>query len=135
AYPWLGVLRKAESARPCRRHIGRVPRDRPCDTHPLTDEPVVLYGEEDGVAFVTINRPDKKNTINDEVIQLIADSVDRAAASAAVSAVVLRVAWGVLCACYALTSSAAWRPVFDGPSAGRDGSRPGAWDPVRDWQF
>ena len=54
----------------------------------MTD--VVLYEEQDGVAIVTLNRPEKMNTLNDAVIQGIADGIDRAAASESVSAVVLR---------------------------------------------
>src|SRR2546423_316648 len=51
---------------------------------------VVLYEERDGLAFVTLNRPEKKNTLTEAVIAGIADGIDRATASRAVRAVVLR---------------------------------------------
>jgi enoyl-CoA hydratase/carnithine racemase len=41
---------------------------------------VVLYEERDGVAFVTLNRPEKKNTLTEAVIAGIADGIDRATA-------------------------------------------------------
>jgi enoyl-CoA hydratase len=41
-------------------------------------EPVVLYEEREAVAFVTINRPEKKNTLTEAVIQGIADGLERA---------------------------------------------------------
>jgi enoyl-CoA hydratase len=62
----------------------------------MTEPSVVLYEERDGVAFVTLNRPEKKNTLTEAVIAGIADGIDRAAASRAVSAVVLRGTGGVL---------------------------------------
>src|SRR5437660_856630 len=55
---------------------------------------VVLYEERDGVAFVTLNRPEKKNTLTEAMITGIADSIDRAAASREARAVVLRGAGG-----------------------------------------
>ena len=64
---------------------------------------VVLYEERDDVAFITINRPEKKNTLTEAVIAGIADGIDRATASRGVRAVVLRGAGGVLCAGYDLT--------------------------------
>jgi enoyl-CoA hydratase len=96
-------------------------------------EPVVLYEEADGVAFVTINRPEKRNTLTDAVIQGIADGVDRAAASHTARAVVLRGTGGVLCAGYDLTGEGGWSSPYDAPSP--DELRAGAWDPVRDYQF
>jgi enoyl-CoA hydratase len=92
----------------------------------------VLYEERDGVAFVTINRPEKKNTLNDGVIQGIADGIDRATAAAEARVVVLRGAGGVFSAGYDLTGGGGWKAAFDAP---RPEPRPGAWDPVRDWQF
>jgi enoyl-CoA hydratase len=113
----------------------------------MTEPSVVLYEERDGVAFVTLNRPEKKNTLTEAVIAGIADGIDRAAASRAVSAVVLRGTGGVLCAGYDLTNDrwgpeegddrpglrlGGWTTPYDadGPEP-----RPAAWDPVRDWQF
>ena len=46
--------------------------------------------QDDGVWVVTLNRPEKKNTLTDAVIQGIADGIDAANRSADVVAVVLR---------------------------------------------
>jgi enoyl-CoA hydratase len=117
---------------------------------------VVLYEERDAVAFITLNRPEKKNTLTEPVIAGIADGIDRATASRAVRAVVLRGTGGVLCAGYDLTADPVWSPdQTDGPDRTAEGDRPGlrltgwtspydaagpeprpgVWDPVRDWQF
>lgn len=95
-------------------------------------EPVVLYEERDTVSFLTLNRPQKKNTLTDAMIQGIADGIDRATASREARAVVLRGAGGVFCAGYDLTNDGGWAMPFDAP---RPEPRAGAWDPVRDWQF
>ncbi|MGI9644037.1 MAG: crotonase/enoyl-CoA hydratase family protein [Ilumatobacteraceae bacterium] len=102
----------------------------------------VRYEERDDIAIITLNRPEKKNTLTDAVIQGIADGIDAATKSPDVVAVVIRGSGGTLTAGYDLT---------DGPAAGdREGdyprwttpygargpqSREGAWDPVRDYQF
>ncbi len=96
---------------------------------------VVLYEETDGIAIITINRPGKKNTLTDEVIQGIADGVDAATASANVAAIVLRGQGDTLTAGYDLTAhreGKSWSQVYDAPSPE---PRDGAWDPVRDYQF
>ena len=41
-------------------------------------EDVVLYEERDSLAIITLNRPEKMNTLNDAVIQGIADAIDAA---------------------------------------------------------
>ena len=46
----------------------------------------MLYEERDNIAIITINRPEKKNTLTDAVIQGIADGIDAAAKSADVAA-------------------------------------------------
>ncbi|MGE0624361.1 MAG: crotonase/enoyl-CoA hydratase family protein [Pseudomonadales bacterium] len=95
-------------------------------------EPVVLYEENDGIAIVAINRPGKKNTLTDEVIQGIADGIDRAGRSPAVSAVVLRGVGDTFTAGYDLTARGRWDTPYGAPEIDR---RQGAWDPVRDLQF
>lgn len=101
-------------------------------------ESAVLYEEREAVAFVTINRPDRKNTLTESVIAGIADGIDRAGASRPVRAVVLRGTCGVLSAGYDLTAGydwadePGWQKTFDAP---RPEPRPGAWDPVRDLAF
>ena len=56
----------------------------------MVDEPVVLYEERDSLAILTINRPEKMNTLTDAVIQGIADGIDAGAASPDVSSIILR---------------------------------------------
>ncbi|MGH9137263.1 MAG: crotonase/enoyl-CoA hydratase family protein [Acidimicrobiales bacterium] len=93
---------------------------------------VVLYEERDDLAFITLNRPEKKNTLTEAVIQGLADGVDRATASGAARAIGLRGAGGVFSAGYDLTAEGGWTSPFDAP---HPEARPGAWDPVRDLQF
>jgi len=91
------------------------------------------YEERDGIAIVTINRPEKKNTLTNAVIQGVADGMDRARRSKDVAAVVLRGAGDTLTAGYDLTAN---RRDWDLPYGAPDMEhRAGAWDPVRDWQF
>lgn len=68
----------------------------------------MLYEEQELVGFITLNRPEKKNTLTDAVIQGIADGIDRATASADVRAIVLRGAGGVFCAGYDPTGEGGW---------------------------
>lgn len=100
-------------------------------------DPVVLYEERDAIALITLNRPEKRNTLTDEVIEGVADGIDRATASREVRAIVLRGAGGVLCAGYDLTAAGGWTSPYDAPhpEPRPQSPRPGAWDPVRDWQF
>ena len=42
-------------------------------------EPTVLYTEEDGIAVITLNRPDKLNALTNDMVQGIADAVAEAA--------------------------------------------------------
>lgn len=96
----------------------------------------VLYEEQDGVAIVTLNRPDKLNTLNEEVIEAIAQNVDRAARSRDARSVVLRGAGSTFTAGYDLDFSErdpGFRSYpYDAP---RVEQRAGAWDPVRDYQM
>lgn len=100
----------------------------------------VLYEERDDIAIITINRPEKKNTLTDAVIQGIADGVDAATASPEVVAIVVRGSGDTLTAGYDLTADGAdtadGGPRWSTPY-GAKGPRPreGAWDPVRDYQF
>ena len=102
----------------------------------MSDEQV-LYGEEDGIAVITLNRPERMNTLTEELVQGVADSIDRASASRDVRAVVLRGAGRVFTAGYDLTPGGSgdrrfWSRPFDAP---HPDPREGAWDPVRDYQF
>jgi enoyl-CoA hydratase len=103
----------------------------------------VLYDERDDIAIITINRPEKKNTLTDAVIQGIADGIDAATKSPDVVAVVLRGQGGTLTAGYDLTASGSGtgtsgsdEPGWSTPYGARGPEpRDGAWDPVRDYQF
>jgi enoyl-CoA hydratase len=98
----------------------------------------VLYEERDDIAIITLNRPHKRNALNEAVIQGIADGIDAATKSADVAAIVLRGAGGTLTAGYDLGASSdepdyvGWKTPY-----GAKGPKPreGAWDPVRDYQF
>lgn len=100
----------------------------------MSDESPVHYEERESVAIVTINRPDKLNTLNEAVIAGIAASVDRAAASPEARAVVLRGAGRAFTAGYDLDFGAR-DPGFNtyGWGAPRVEHRRGAWDPVDDY--
>ena len=100
-----------------------------------------LYEERDGIAVITLNRPEKKNALTDAVIDGVASSIEAAAASAAVSAIVLRGAGDSLTAGYDLsavdvfsgpTEPDGWTSPYDAPGPE---PRPGNWDPIRDYQF
>ena len=101
----------------------------------VADAPVVLYEERDGLAIITLNRPEKMNTLNNDVIQGIADGIDAATASAAVSAVILRGAGRTFTAGYDLNPGEGRRPAPRRYDAASPPQRPGAWDPVRDLSF
>ena len=103
----------------------------------LTMADPVLYEERDDIAIITLNRPEKKNTLTDALVQGVADGVDTATKSPDVAAIVLRGADGTLTAGYDLTPDSdaidsGWSTPY-----GAKGPRPraGAWDPVRDYQF
>jgi len=98
----------------------------------------VLYEERDDIAIITLNRPHKRNALNEAVIQGLADGIDAATKSADVAAIVLRGADGTLTAGYDLGATIE-EPDYVGWTTpyGAKGPRPreGAWDPVRDYQF
>lgn len=99
---------------------------------------VVRYVERNHIGIISINRPEKKNTLTEAVVQGIADGIDAATASPDVVAVVIRGEGGTLTGGYDLTeaggngSADGWSTPYRarGPR-----SRDGAWDPVRDYQF
>ncbi|MDJ0866098.1 MAG: crotonase/enoyl-CoA hydratase family protein [Myxococcota bacterium] len=95
---------------------------------------VVRYEERDAIAVLTIDRPDKLNTLTEAVVAGVADGIDRATKSQRVRAVVLRGEGRVFTAGYDLTAAGegGWGSPYDAPGPP---PREGAWDPVRDYQF
>ena len=102
----------------------------------MADSPdsVVRYEEGDDIAIITLDRPEKLNTLTEAVVQGVADGFDRATESRAVRAIVLRGEGRVFTAGYDLVVGEAggWGSPYDAP---RVDHREGAWDPVRDYQF
>lgn len=95
-------------------------------------EEEVIYEERDGIAIIAINRPEKKNTLTNAVVQGIADGVDTASRARDVAAIVLRGVGDTFTAGYDLTNRGGWDTPYGAPDIE---TREGAWDPVRDLQF
>lgn len=109
----------------------------------------VLYEEADAIAIITLNRPNKLNTLTDAVVQGVADGIEAATRSADVRAVVLRGAGRAFTGGYDLNPEPGdpaagpvgyahdeypgWSTPYDAPAP--EHKQPGAWDPVRDYQF
>jgi methylglutaconyl-CoA hydratase len=55
----------------------------------MAADPIALYDVSDGVARITLNRPEKRNALNDELISSIKDSLHRANADDEVRVIVL----------------------------------------------
>lgn len=102
----------------------------------MADEGPVRYEERDCLAIVTLDRPDKLNTLNEAMIAGIAESIHRAAASVDVRAVILRGSGRAFTAGYDLDFGAR-DPAFRtyGYGAPRVEMRDGAWDPVDDYMM
>ena len=95
----------------------------------------VLYEERDSLGIITLNRPEKLNTLNEAVIAGMAAAVDRATASEDVRSIILRGAGRAFTGGYDL-SPGPGGPRFTSPyGAPTVEAREGAWDPVRDYQF
>ena len=84
----------------------------------------VLYEEEDKIAIITINRPERLNTLTAEVIGAVGEYVDQAASAEEVAAIILRDAGPNVSAGYDL----------DDFLANEAGSQDQVWDPVGDYQ-
>ncbi|MDP7066833.1 MAG: crotonase/enoyl-CoA hydratase family protein [Acidimicrobiales bacterium] len=84
----------------------------------------VLYEEQESVAIIAINRPDRLNTLTQEVIQNVAASIDRATQAENVAAIVLRGEGRNISAGYDLDDFLDNGDVVDSE----------IWDPVRDYQ-
>src|SRR5258706_13129203 len=49
----------------------------------------LLFDVRDGIAFITINRPDKLNALNDQVVDELADAAERVATDDAIKGAIL----------------------------------------------
>ncbi|MBW2232472.1 MAG: crotonase/enoyl-CoA hydratase family protein [Deltaproteobacteria bacterium] len=98
------------------------------------DNQAVRYEERESIAIITLDRPEKLNTLTEDVIRGLADSIDAATESKQVRAIVLRGEGRVFTAGYDLVAGAegGWSSPYDAPSPE---PRAGAWDPVRDMQW
>ena len=86
----------------------------------------VLYEAGDGVATLTLNRPDRLNTIVPELIADLRAALERAWEDPDVRAIRLRGAGRVFCAGYDID----W-----GAEAMSGELQAGEWDPIRDYQW
>ena len=84
----------------------------------------VLYEEQDKIAIISINRPERLNTLTAEVIGAVGEYVDQAASAKEVAAIILRGAGPNVSAGYDL----------DDFLANEAGSQDQVWDPVGDYQ-
>ncbi len=92
--------------------------------HEPAEAPLVLYEAADGVATLTLNRPDRLNTITPELIQQLLAALDRAQADVAVRTIRLRGAGRAFCAGYDI----GW-----GAEVMQQTERGGIWDPIADY--
>ena len=86
----------------------------------------LLYDVADGIGTITLNRPDKLNAVNGEMIDELIAAADEIDADDAVRAVIVTGAGRAFCAGADLSRGAATfdrnaRPKEEGPHAGRDG--------------
>jgi enoyl-CoA hydratase/carnithine racemase len=92
---------------------------------PSLQPPTVLYEpEEGGVATLTLNRPERLNTIVPELIDDLLAALRRAQADPEVRAVRLRGAGRVFCAGYDIGWGSEWMTGSEGE----------VWDPIADYQ-
>jgi methylglutaconyl-CoA hydratase len=59
---------------------------------------LVQYHVNERIASLTLNRPDKRNALNDEMVEALADAFARAAADDEVKVIILKAAGNVFCA-------------------------------------
>src|SRR3989441_4419290 len=65
----------------------RIPHCR--DTIPAMSYQTLLFDLRDAIAFITINRPDKLNALNDQVVDELADAAERVATEDAIKGAIL----------------------------------------------
>jgi 2-(1,2-epoxy-1,2-dihydrophenyl)acetyl-CoA isomerase len=73
----------------------------------------VLYEAADGVATITLNRPDRLNTMTDELLVAALAALERAASDDAVKAVILTGAGRAFCAGGDLGAGLSWAAACD----------------------
>ena len=93
----------------------------------MTEFSALLYEVRDSKAYVTLNRPDRLNAIDDEMPAQINAAVERANADDAVRVIVLQGAGRSFCAGYDLKIYA------EGDSRAR-WSQGSVWDPIKDYR-
>src|SRR3989442_3429752 len=81
----------------------------------------LLFDLRDGIAFITINRPDKLNALNDQVVVELADAAERVAAEEAIKGVILSGAGQKAFVAGAGNSGPAQQGPFGGEGAGPAG--------------
>jgi 1,4-dihydroxy-2-naphthoyl-CoA synthase len=59
------------------------------ESTPPSARPAVRYEERDDLAIITLNRPERLNTLTEPMVRGVAEGIDAATASRAVRAVVL----------------------------------------------
>jgi enoyl-CoA hydratase len=86
----------------------------------MSDQPVVLYEAADGVARLTLNRPERGNAITPRLIAELVECVGRADLDPAVHVLLLAGAGTGFCGGYDLLESAEGMGASDGRSAGAE---------------
>ncbi len=79
---------------------------------PMTDEPVLLTSDRDGVRTLTLNRPEKKNAINRELWVALADALRAAGTDRGVRALVITGAAGAFCSGADLSAGDHTHPTY-----------------------
>ena len=91
---------------------------------PDSSTELVLYESDSGVATLTLNRPERLNTITPELIQQLLDRLDQAQADPQVRAIRLRSAGRAFCAGYDIGGGAEAMSALE---------REGVWDAIADY--
>src|SRR6266581_3464900 len=81
----------------------------------------LLFDLRDAIAFITINRPDKLNALNDQVVDELADAAERVATEDAIKGAILSVAAQKANVAGADIAELAKQGPFDGQEAYRIG--------------
>lgn len=87
----------------------------------------VDYGTRGALAFITLNRPERLNAINRELVSGLKEAVERADREPDLRVIVLRGAGRAFCAGYDLQGA----PQAEATAQ----ERTGGWDPVADFRF